>query len=46
MYEGKIKMRGVFGLKQGQRRDVQAQRRDVPERGEANVATLISYIAT
>ena len=37
---------GVFGLKQGQRRDVRVQCRDVPERKASNVATLRSNIAT
>ena len=34
------------GNKQGQRRDVRAQLRDVPERGAANVAMLGSNVAT
>ena len=33
-------MRWVFCLKQGQRRDVRVQRRDVPERRAANVTTF------
>ena len=35
-----------FGLKQGQRRDVRMQRRDVPERTTANVAMLSSNVVT
>ena len=44
--EGRAKNERLLGNKQGQRCNVQAQRRDVPERGAANVATLGSNIAT
>ena len=37
---------GVFGLKQGQRRDVRMQRRDFPEKKTTNVVTLRSNVAT
>ena len=37
---------GWFSLKQGQRRDMRMQRRDVPEMETANVATLRSNVAT
>ena len=37
---------GWFGLKQGQRRDVQMQRRNVPKRKTSNFVTLRSNIAT
>ena len=40
------KMRGLLSLKQVQRRDVRAQRCDVPEGGAANVAALRSNVAT
>ena len=36
----------VFGLKQGQRRDVRMQRLDFPESEAANVVTLRSNVAT
>ena len=38
--EGRTKIERLLILKQGQRRDVWAQRRDVPEGGVANVATF------
>ena len=44
--EGKEKNERLLGNKQGQRRDVQDQHRDVSERGATNVATLGSNIAT
>ena len=44
--EGRSKNERLLGNKQGQRCDVRAQRRDVPERGAANVATLRSNVAT
>ena len=44
--EGRTKIWRASGLKQVQRHDVQAQRRDVPEGGAANVATLGSNVAT
>ena len=43
---GEDKNGGLLVNKQGQRRDVRAQRRDVPEGGVANVATLGSNVAT
>ena len=36
----------LLSLKQVQRRDVRAQRRDVPEGGAANIATLRPNVAT
>ena len=42
---GGQKMRKLLGIKQVQRRDVQAQRRDVPEGGAAIVATLRFNVA-
>ena len=44
--EGRTKIWRASGLKQVQCHDVQAQRRDVPEDGAANVATLGSNVAT
>ena len=42
---GRTKMRAL-GIKQGQRRNVRAQRCDVPEGGAANVTTLRSNVVT
>ena len=39
----RIKMRAL-SIKQVQHRDIQAQRREVPEGGAANVATLRSNV--
>ena len=44
--EGKTKNRGLLVNKQGQRRDVRAQHRNVPRGGAANVAMLRSNVAT
>ena len=42
---GRTKMR-AFGHKTGARRDVRAQRRNVPEDGAANVVTLRPNVMT
>ena len=44
--DGRVKNERLLGNKQGQRRDVRTQRRDVPEIGAANVAMLGSNVAT